>query len=119
MVQPAKPEITPLSPESNNKPVQFVQVKKEKRLFEASKYKPYKIGTETAEKFKKIYEELEDAKKHAKSGGKRMPHLRKSHWHLYWYGPKGKMNVMILSYFQSQWLAVFLKLKIDKFDMIN
>lgn len=85
-----KPEITPLSPESNNKPVQFVQVKKEKRLFEASKYKPYKIGTETAEKFKKIYEELEDAKKHAKSGGKRMPHLRKSHWHLYWYGPKGK-----------------------------
>ena len=38
----------------------------------------------------KIYQELETAKTQAKGSGKRTPHLRRSHWHLYWYGKKGK-----------------------------
>ncbi|EPO6599971.1 hypothetical protein U2F15_18880 [Acinetobacter baumannii] len=84
-----KPEISPPIPEGS-KPVQFTQVKKEKRLFEASKYKTYMIGTETAKEFTKIYQELETAKTQAKGSGKRTPHLRRSHWHLYWYGKKGK-----------------------------
>ncbi|ENV52026.1 FinQ [Acinetobacter junii CIP 107470 = MTCC 11364] len=69
-----KPEIIPLIPESNLKPVQFISVKKQKRLFEASKYKPYKIGTETSEKFKKIYADLEIAKAQGKVSG-REPHF--------------------------------------------
>ncbi|RXS98565.1 hypothetical protein [Acinetobacter junii] len=84
-----KPEISPPIPEGT-KPVQFTHVKKEKRLFEASKYKTYMIGTETAKEFTKIYQELEAAKNQAKGTGKRTPHLRRSHWHLYWYGKKGK-----------------------------
>ncbi|MCJ0830135.1 hypothetical protein MN869_16980 [Acinetobacter sp. NIPH1876] len=84
-----KPEISPPIPEGS-KPVQFTQVKKEKRLFEASKYKTYMIGTETAKEFTRIYQELEAAKNQAKGTGKRTPHLRRSHWHLYWYGKKGK-----------------------------
>lgn len=84
-----KPEISPPIPEGT-KSVQFTHVKKEKRLFEASKYKTYMIGTETAKEFTKIYQELEAAKNQAKGTGKRTPHLRRSHWHLYWYGKKGK-----------------------------
>lgn len=48
------------------------------------------IGTETAKEFTRIYQELEAAKNQAKGTGKRTPHLRRSHWHLYWYGKKGK-----------------------------
>eukprot|EP00918_Siedleckia_nematoides_P083509 GHVU01183072.1.p1 GENE.GHVU01183072.1~~GHVU01183072.1.p1 ORF type:complete len:408 (-),score=34.51 GHVU01183072.1:119-1342(-) len=84
-----KPETSLPIPEGT-KPVQFTHVKKEKRLFEASKYKTYMIGTETAKEFTKIYQELEAAKNQAKGTGKRTPHLRRSHWHLYWYGKKGK-----------------------------
>lgn len=71
-----KPEISPPIPEGS-KPVQFTQVKKEKRLFEASKYKTYMIGTETAKEFTRIYQELEAAKNQAKGTGKRTPHLRR------------------------------------------
>ncbi|MFH4242444.1 hypothetical protein WAI99_20175, partial [Acinetobacter baumannii] len=48
----SKPEVTPLTPDTN-KPVQFVEIKKEKRLFEAGKYKTFKIGSETARKLTK------------------------------------------------------------------
>lgn len=85
----SKPEVTPLTPDATNKPVQFVEVKKEKRLFEAGKYKTFKIGSETARKLTKLYEEIEVAKAEGKVSG-REPHLRKSHWHLYWYGKKGR-----------------------------
>ncbi|MGL2990897.1 hypothetical protein ACSVHR_11955 [Acinetobacter nosocomialis] len=37
----------------------------------------------------KLYEEIEVAKAEGKASG-REPHLRKSHWHLYWYGKKGR-----------------------------
>ncbi len=84
----SKPEVTPLTPDTN-KPVQFVEIKKEKRLFEAGKYKTFKIGSETARKLTKLYEEIEVAKAEGKASG-REPHLRKSHWHLYWYGKKGR-----------------------------
>ncbi|ENX24857.1 hypothetical protein F892_00007 [Acinetobacter vivianii] len=85
-----KPEVTPLTPDSDNKPVKFTTVKNDKRLFEATKYKTYLVGTETAKAFKKVYDELETAKTQQKGAGKRMPHLRRSHWHLYWYGKKGR-----------------------------
>lgn len=64
-----KPEISPPNPKGT-KLVQFTQIKKEKRLFDASKYKTYMIGTETAKEFTKIYQELETAKNQAKGIGK-------------------------------------------------
>lgn len=84
-----KPEIIPLTPE-NKQPVKFVHIKKDKRLFEATKYKTYRVGADTARQFEKVYEELEQARTQSKGAGKRAPHLRKAHWHLYWYGKKGK-----------------------------
>lgn len=84
-----KPDYIPLLPENHKEPKGFKEVKKEKRLFEASKYKPFLVGGETSKVFNQFYKEYDDLKKHLAGSGKRMPHLRKSHWHLYWYGKKG------------------------------
>lgn len=85
-----KPETYPLIPTNQPERTDFKMVKGKKRLFEADKYKPYKVGEETGRLFRKVYADLETAKNKNKGTGKRAPHLRKSHWHLYWYGPKGK-----------------------------
>ena len=83
-----KPELIPLMKENHKEKKGFKEIKREKRLFEAEKYKPFLVGVETAKTFNDIYENLENAKKEAIKTG-RTPHLRKSHWHLYWYGKKG------------------------------
>lgn len=85
-----KPETFPLVPNTKYDPVGFKSIKGKPRLFEADKYKPYKVGEETGRLFKKIYSDLEERKVKNSGSGTRAPHLRKSHWHLYWYGPKGK-----------------------------
>lgn len=85
-----KPETYPLVPNAKYDPTGFKSVKGKKRLFEADKYKPFKVGEETGRVFKKIYSDLEVTKAKNSGSGTRAPHLRKSHWHLYWYGPKGK-----------------------------
>lgn len=85
-----KPETYPLVPNTKYDPVSFKSIKGKQRLFEADKYKPFKVGEETGRIFKKIYSDLEVTKAKNSGSGTRAPHLRKSHWHLYWYGPKGK-----------------------------
>lgn len=85
-----KPETYPLIPNSTYSQAGFKSIKGKQRLFEADKYKPYKVGEETGRIFKKIHSDLETRKEKNKGTGKRAPHLRKSHWHLYWYGPKGQ-----------------------------
>lgn len=82
-----KPEIEPLF-NGDNPPVKFTTIKKEKRLFEATKYKTFRVGTDTANTIKKAYEEIEKSRRNGNYGGKD-PHIRGSHWHLYWYGKKG------------------------------
>ncbi len=76
------------------------QLKKDKRLFEASKYKTFKVGKETATIIKKAYAEIEEAKKKGGYAGKD-PHLRKAHWHLYWYGKKGQYEKHDLRWLSS------------------
>lgn len=85
-----KPEIEPLF-NGDNPPVKFTLIKKEKRLFEATKYKSFIVGRDTATTIKKAYEEIEKARNIGNYAGKD-PHIRKSHWHLYWYGKKGKQE---------------------------
>lgn len=87
-----KPETYPLILGVKNEPVGFKTVKGKKRLFEADKYKPFRVGTETGQAFRKIYSELELKKEQNKQSGLRAPHLRRSHWHLYWYGKKGSFE---------------------------
>lgn len=94
-----KPEIEPLF-KGENTPVKFTTVKKDKRLFEASKYKTFKVGNETATIIKKAYAEIEEAKKKGGYAGKD-PHLRKAHWHLYWYGKKGQYEKYDLRWLSS------------------
>lgn len=85
-----KPEIEPLF-KGEDSPVKFSTIKREKRLFEASKYKTYKVGKDTATTIKRAYDEIDEARRSGNYAGKD-PHLRKSHWHLYWYGKKGRQE---------------------------
>jgi len=86
-----KPDYYPLIPDNHNEKVGLRTVKKELRLFEASKYKPFVAGKETKKIISNIYKDLEDLEngdKAVKQNSKR-PHLRRAHYHLYWYGKKG------------------------------
>ena len=66
------------------------KVKNELRLFEASKYKPFIAGQETKETIKSLYKDLNKLDDGAKPKiGAKRPHLRRAHYHLYWYGKKG------------------------------
>lgn len=86
-----EPDYQPMTPETKNEKVSFTIIKGEKRLFESSKYRPFIVGKKTSEIFKKVYKDLEVAIQNGGGSG-REPHLRKSHWHLYWYGKKGKFE---------------------------
>lgn len=86
-----EPDYQPMTPETKNEKVSFTIIKGEKRLFESSKYRPFIVGRKTSEIFKKVYKDLEVAIQNGGGSG-REPHLRKSHWHLYWYGKKGKFE---------------------------
>lgn len=94
-----KPEIEPLF-KGEDTPVKFTTVKKEKRLFEATKYKTYKVGKETATTIRKAYEEIEEVRRTGNYVGKE-PHIRKAHWHLYWYGKKGQFEKHDLRWLNS------------------
>jgi hypothetical protein len=82
-----EPEVTPLTPEPKQS-TPFTIIKNEKRLFEASKYRPCLVGKKTGEQISKFYSDVE--REHAQYSGGKRPHIRKPHWHLYWYGKKGQ-----------------------------
>lgn len=86
-----KPDYFPLIPDNHKEKTGIRKVKNELRLFEASKYKPFVAGRETKEAIKNLYTDLnklDDINSKPKIGAKR-PHLRRAHYHLYWYGRKG------------------------------
>ena len=87
-----EPDFYPLTPLTKEDKEYFKVISGEKRLFEASKYRPYILGKKTSEVFNRVYKDLDTALKNRPSGNKRAPHLRKSHWHLYWYGKKGQFE---------------------------
>jgi hypothetical protein len=47
MVQPKEPDLRPLTPETTQAKPKLELIKRELRLFEANKYKPTIVGTET------------------------------------------------------------------------
>lgn len=87
-----EPDYYPLTPLTSDEKITFKNINGEKRLFEASKYRTYIVGKKTGELFNKVYSELERTLQKETGINKRAPHLRKSHWHLYWYGKKGKFE---------------------------
>lgn len=84
----SKPDYVPLLPDNHKEKggVQFI--KGVPRLFEAQKYKPFIAGKETAKQIKKINNQLAVFSKQSPKIH-RKPHLRRAHYHLYWYGAKG------------------------------
>ncbi|UUS62550.1 MULTISPECIES: hypothetical protein [unclassified Acinetobacter] len=86
------PDYFPLVPENHQEKTGVKTVKKELRLFEASKYKPFLAGKETKKVISDLYknfENIEENKNIIRKTSAKRPHLRRAHYHLYWYGKKG------------------------------
>lgn len=84
----SKPDYVPLLPDNHNEKVGIRIVKRVPRLFEAQKYKPYIAGKEMSKQIKAVNAQLEAYSKQSPKVQRR-PHLRRAHYHLYWYGSKG------------------------------
>lgn len=84
----SEPDYIPLLPDNHKEKVGFQTVKRVPRLFEAQKYKPFIAGAEMSKQIKKIQNQINTYSKHS-SKSFRKPHLRRAHYHLYWYGAKG------------------------------
>lgn len=97
-----KPEFTPLIPENHLEKVGLQVVKRTPRLFEAQKYKPFIAGQETGEIIKKIKLDMENISQNT-SKVYRKPHLRRAHYHLYWYGAKGSYER-----YEFKWIPITL-----------
>lgn len=80
-----EPDYMPLIPENHEERTGFKKIKKDIRLFEASKYKPFQVGLKT----KVIIKNLNENFMKLENTNSKRPHLRKAHYHLYWYGKKG------------------------------
>lgn len=98
----SKPDYIPLLPENHKEKVGVQTVKQTYRLFEAKKYKPFIAGIETTKQIKIINKEIES---HSKESSKiqRKPHLRRAHYHLYWYGKKGSYEK-----YEFKWIPITL-----------
>jgi len=76
-----------------NEPVKYKPklelVKRELRLFEANKYKPTIVGTETNRKINDALKQREDDLKSGNYVTTKKPHPRKPHWNFYWLGKRG------------------------------
>lgn len=89
-----KPDYMPLVPENHKEVTGIRKIKNTIRLFEAQKYKPYIAGNEMAGKIRAINQKIKEYKESASASSQpfREPHLRKAHYHLYWYGKRGKFE---------------------------
>jgi len=86
-----EPETLPIHEHKIEK-YSYRNFEKNKKLFEATKYKAFSVGSKTANLFQKVYKELETAKADFQArGGKIAPHLRRPHWQVYWHG-KRRLN---------------------------
>ena len=76
-----------------NEPVKYKPklelVKRQLRLFEANKYKPTIVGTETNRKINDALKQREDDLKSGNYVTTKKPHPRKPHWNFYWLGKRG------------------------------
>ena len=84
----SKPDYVPLLPDNHKERVGVQIVKRVPRLFEAQKYKPFIAGKEMSKQIKAVNDQLTEYSKQS-SKVHRRPHLRRAHYHLYWYGAKG------------------------------
>lgn len=84
----SKPDYEPLLPDNHKEKSGIQFIKRVPRLFEAQKYKPFIAGKETAKQIKKVNNQLAAYSKQSQKLH-RKPHLRRAHYHLYWYGAKG------------------------------
>ena len=84
----SKPDYVPLLPDNHKERVGVQTVKRVPRLFEAQKYKPFIAGKEMSKQIKAVNDQLTEYSKQT-SKVHRRPHLRRAHYHLYWYGAKG------------------------------
>lgn len=84
----SKPDYIPLLPENHKEKVGVQNVKRTPRLFEAQKYKPFIAGQETSKQIKLLNSQNSEYLKQS-TKAHRKPHLRRAHYHLYWYGAKG------------------------------
>ena len=84
----SKPDYVPLLPDNHKERVGVQTVKRVPRLFEAQKYKPFIAGKEMSKQIKAVNDQLIEYSKQS-SKVHRRPHLRRAHYHLYWYGAKG------------------------------
>lgn len=84
----SKPDYVPLLPDNHKERVGVQTVKRVPRLFEAQKYKPFIAGKEISKQIKAVNDQLTEYSKQS-SKVHRRPHLRRAHYHLYWYGAKG------------------------------
>ncbi len=84
----SKPDYVPLLPDNHKERVGVQIVKRVPRLFEAQKYKPFIAGKEISKQIKAVNDQLTEYSKQS-SKVHRRPHLRRAHYHLYWYGAKG------------------------------
>lgn len=98
----SKPDYQPLMPENHQEKTGIQMVKRTPRLFEAQKYKPFIAGSETAKIIKQAKENLNNFSQKS-SKIQRRPHLRRAHYHLYWYGAKGSYEK-----YEFKWIPITL-----------
>lgn len=87
----SKPDYTPLLPDNHKEKTGIQVVKRIPRLFEAQKYKPFIAGREMSKQIKSVNTQLAAYSKQSPKVHRR-PHLRRAHYHLYWYGTKGSFE---------------------------
>ncbi|MEO4092705.1 hypothetical protein ABH307_00715 [Acinetobacter pittii] len=98
----SKPDYQPLIPENHNEKTGIQIIKREPRLFEAQKYKPFIAGNETSKQIKIVNEKI-NSYENQSSKIMRKPHLRRAHYHLYWYGAKGSYE-----HYEFKWIPITL-----------
>ncbi|MFL1616201.1 hypothetical protein GHT89_16515 [Acinetobacter baumannii] len=106
----SKPDYHPVIPENHTEKTGIQIIKREARLFEAQKYKPFIAGSETAKQIKTIKKQLDEYSTQSNKVQRR-PHLRRAHYHLYWYGAKGSYEK-----YEFKWIPITLVGGVVKVD---
>ncbi len=84
-----EPDLRPLTPETTQARPKLELIKRELRLFEANKYKPTIVGTETNKKINEAILKRDEDLKSGNYKGTKKPHPRIPHWNFYWLGKRG------------------------------
>ena len=84
-----EPDLRPLTPETTQAKPKLELIKRELRLFEANKYKPTIVGTETNKKINEAILKRDEDLKSGNYKGTKKPHPRIPHWNFYWLGKRG------------------------------